>query len=124
MNATYDDDRPAFSPFKLLFVLLVTVTFVILGMLAVAAPSYHAVLRHGESAYTVKQCLDQRGPLLDWVNASTGRHAQVCEVSPGKYGVDITESNGDSVTSILKDKMSNLNQVLQYLKNTGYLPPE
>ena len=90
----------------------------LLAMLAVAWGT-HAVLKHGDSALTARECLEQKGPVATLNNPVTHRTASVCEVDEGKYAVVVTEGDHE-ITSFIKDKMRRLEQVIRYLKNAGY----
>uniref|UniRef100_A0A6M3XHX1 Uncharacterized protein n=1 Tax=viral metagenome TaxID=1070528 RepID=A0A6M3XHX1_9ZZZZ len=90
---------------------------------AVANIVDHAMERHGEGALIVRNCFSQNGVLTTFHNPATGRKADVCEVGDGLYGLRICETNGDEVTCFLKEKLRTLEQVIRYLKNTGYVYP-
>ncbi len=78
----------------------------------------HADQRHGSEAEIARQC----GERPDWVffNAASGRTAFGCWTDIGKLGVYIIERGGEEVTAFLKNKMSRVEQLIQYMRNTGY----
>lgn len=87
----------------------------------------HPLEKHGEEAIAVEECIQNNGKLLSWVNTTTGRIANLCQIPDGKYagkyGLQILEEADESwVTSFVKNKMTKLDQVLQYLINAGYFP--
>jgi len=80
----------------------------------------HAMDRHSEKAERVVQCLNQKGSMADLFNPITGRTAHICQIDDGKFGVLVTEGEKQCVTCFIKDKMKQLEKVLQYLANVGY----
>lgn len=87
-------------------------------VLALAAVSMHALVKHGEDAIVASQCADR--PELRMTNPQTGRIAFICMTERG-WGVAIVEANQrDPVTSFLKEKAKTLQKVVEYLKNSGY----
>ena len=82
----------------------------------------HADIRHGGEAQLVRDCLNNVGPTMTLHNPITHRSAEICKIDFNLWGVYIQEENGDEVTSFVKNKMTRLDQVLQYLSNRGYLP--
>jgi len=118
--------RPVSNPFKPIFFLLILAALVlafapVLGQ--VVTDYSHGELKHGPAALTVRQCIDQNGPMQVWQNPANGRQARVCELAPGLFGVQIIEQvNGkwQELTSFAKSKMSCIDQVDKYLANVGY----
>jgi hypothetical protein len=86
-------------------------------IIALAAISVHALAKHGRGAIVANQCADY--PELRMVNPQTGRIAFICFTEDG-WGVAIIESNGNPVTSFLKDKAKRIEQVIHYMRNAGY----
>lgn len=86
-------------------------------VIMLAAVSLHALEKHGEKAIIASQCADR--PELRMTNPQTGRIAFICMTEAG-WGVAITESNGNPVTSFLKDRAKRIEQVIKYLGNAGY----
>ena len=112
--------------FKLIFLFLI-----LAAILALFAPVMgqvitdysHGELKHGTQALTVRQCIDQNGPLQVWQNPANGRQARICELAPGLFGIQIIENNNgkwQELTSFVKSKMDKISQVMQYLSNVGY----
>ncbi len=97
----------------------------LLATQAVELSSSHAVERHGNSAYAVRNCLNDKGAMQTWYNPATGRTARVCAIGEFTFGIQILENvNGTlkEVTAFVKDKMVRVEQVANYLKNAGYQP--
>lgn len=86
----------------------------------------HGPAKHGISAAeTIRKCLDRQGPTLEWLNIGNGRRARVCEFQPGKWGIQIVKQDGGiwkEVTVFVKEKLTSIEQVMRYLRNTGYGP--
>ncbi len=95
----------------------------ILAVLAliIAAITYqaHALERHGSEAQTVRDCLSRNGALEKWMNFDNGRQALICQIRDGLWGIQIRKNNRE-ITSFLKNKLSRIDQVYQYLLNQGY----
>ena len=114
----------------ILFILILTAlalasftTMNSLGTVSYAAS--HGQAKHGDSATAVRNCLSDKGALQIWVNPTTGRRVQICEVAPQTFGLQILEEKDGTwqeVTTFIKSKMTRLDQVLQYLRNCGYEP--
>ena len=108
------------SPAKLL--LLMTLALAA-GVIALYSPGMqHAIDRHGRDALLVSECLNNNGPLQIWFNPETGRHAEICQIDPEKFGIRISV-NGlkDTITQFVKNKMTRIERVEQYLINRGYI---
>jgi len=88
----------------------------------------HAALKHPNSYLRAEEC--GLNPQITLYNPNTNRFADVCKTSAGLFAAFIYQiENGfkREVTAIEKDKMSRLEQVIQWLKNGKYqpeLPPE
>jgi hypothetical protein len=93
------------------------------GAVALTSPGMaHAVERHGDDAFTVSHCLNEHGAMQTWLNKDTGRHAEVCQVGPEKFGIRISVNElKDTITQFIKNKMTRIDQVEQYLMNRGYV---
>lgn len=109
MNATTMNFSPV--PRLLLSILVVSI------LIAMAAVSVHAIAKHGQAALVASQCADF--PEFRMINPLTGRIASICLTDEG-WGVAITESDGQAVTSFIKEKAKRIEQVIQYLRNAGY----
>lgn len=130
MTTTYNQQsRSGGGSLLLLLILFAALAFFALQS-AVGVVDFtesHGVKKHGISAVQIRKCLENNGPLRDWVNPVTGRRARVCEVEPGRFGVQILEFKDGAwreITAFAKDKMRSLDQVLRYLSNRGYMPPQ
>lgn len=79
----------------------------------------HAVARHGSDAEAVRKCLQDNDPYQTWVKPD-GRVIHLCHLPDGRWGVQIRDSSGiHEITSLIKNKMSKLSQVEQWLHNMG-----
>ena len=100
--------------------LLMALAF-IAGVIAFSSGMSHAIERHGKDATMVSECLQRGGQIQLWFNPVTGRHAQICQVSPTLFGIRISKNNlKDDVTLFLKNKLRRIEQVEKYLTNGGY----
>lgn len=86
----------------------------------------HGEAKHGTLAATaIDECFNKNGVWQEWINPSNGRHARICKLDDGKYGIQIIEQiNGSwkEITKFVKEKMNSWSQVENYLRNTGYEP--
>jgi hypothetical protein len=110
--------------FALVMIMLLTTTLpgLLAATQAIDLSISHGVDRHGGSAVIVRNCLDNKGALQVWHNPTTNRTARICVLDDGKFGVQILTYKLQEVTSFIKDKMSRIEQVENYLRNAGYLP--
>ena len=84
-------------------------------------PSNHAIEQHGEKALTAANCFNNGGTIqAEKINPTTGRKMSACQLF-GKWFVRIQEANGDPVTMFPKERLSTLEQIIQYMTNTGYI---
>ena len=79
--------------------------------------TYHATQKHGLDASMARECSNR--PELKFYNDHTRRTAYMCVVN-GFFGVHILDENGNEVTAFLKNKMKSVDQVINYMKNSGY----
>jgi len=107
---------PGTSSRLFVFILLCAVATVLLAVLY----GSHATEKHGDAAVMVRECIERGGEIERWLNPDTRREAVICEVKPGKYGIQIQRFERE-VTSFIKDKLRNLEQVRRYLINRGYV---
>jgi len=121
----------ALVPILLLLLLAVLVVMALvphtppvsLSAVAVDLSSSHGEAKHHDAAVMVHTCINQNGVMQEWVNPNSGRRARVCEIQPGKFGIQVIEQKGGAwreVTAFLKDKMTSATQVARYLRNAGY----
>ena len=78
----------------------------------------HATAKHGMEAGMARQCSDGR-KRFDFFNEETKRTAHVCDLD-GLWGIHILDEFGNEVTAFLKNKMKAFDQVLKYMRNSGY----
>lgn len=119
---------PSVSPalmlcIALLFALAVYAVFIAINP---AEPTEHGVIKHGAAALTVRECLNKNGALQIWIREVDKRRAYICEIKPGRFGVQIvaqdTAGKWWEVSVFAKEKMTRLAQVMKYLTNSGYTP--
>jgi hypothetical protein len=96
---------------------------------AVGMTYTHGDTKHGSDAQKTRQCLDNNGALQSWYNSNTNRCAYVALLAgteeEGRFGIQVVnQADEEEVTAFAKNKMTRLDQVVQYLKNAGYLPQE
>lgn len=99
----------------------------LVSQVEIAMDYSHAAPRHGIAATAADQCFQDHGVYETWSNPKTGRQVNICHVPDGKWFVQIIEQiNGrwEEVTKFAKDKMTSYEQVAQYLRNSGYVPPQ
>ncbi len=115
--------------FNDLVVVLLVVVVAALVVMAVMGPSVakiaevigqmaHADVRHGSEAAAARQCAERP----DWIffNPQTQRTAFGCMTDMGKFGLFIMDSAGREITAFLKNKFNKVDQLFQYMRNTGY----
>ena len=111
------------NPFKFLFILTLLCGITIAIIAGIDYANSHGPERHPGDAEQVRECLNKNGVLQLWANPTTGRRAQICQIGPTLFGVQIIQKAGDKwdeLTAFLKPKMSRIEQVMQYMRNTGY----
>ena len=103
-----------FTP-VLFFCILAALVMLFAPVLGQVITDYsHGELKHGTAALTVRQCIDQNGPLQVWQNPQSGSQARICELAPGLFGIQIIEKfqgKWQELTSFTKSKMNCIDQV-------------
>jgi len=84
----------------------------------------HAELKHGGAAIAADQCFQQNGVYETWTNPTTRLSANICHIPDGTWFIQILNDQMQEITKFAKDKMRNYDQVAQYLRNSGYIPPQ
>ncbi len=121
MNISYQTNNVP----KILFLMIITalVLVPITYITVVNNGNTHAIDKHSlDTVTSIQFCLNNNGELQLW--QKDNRFARLCQVKDGLYGIEIVEKNGnlfEHVTAFFKDKMHSLNQVENYLDNTGYV---
>lgn len=89
----------------------------------------HGEQKHGGAAVEIRCKVENNNVLFSWINPQTGRCADVVKLDDGKFGMQISriaENVADSkrfeITAFVKEKMTNVEQVMRYLLNRGYGP--
>lgn len=82
--------------------------------------SEHAAERAG--SLDAWGCTNNGGTLGTMYNPQTGRNATICKLPDGSFWACISEGSR-CVTLISKEKLQRLEQVVQYLRNRGYVQP-
>ena len=81
----------------------------------------HAVASHPSAAQAVRDCMENQGPVAHLHNPDNNRDYYICEIEPGKYGVQIlikdSDGNYHEISSFIKNKMRLLEDVIRYVKN-------
>lgn len=114
-STTIEQRSPSRLPLLLMTLALIA------GVIAFSSGMSHALERHGHDAILVSKCLQRGGEIQRWFNPVTGRHAQVCQIDPEKFGLRISTNDlKDTVTQFIKNKMRRIEQVERYLTNGGY----
>ena len=125
MQASYSPTRPGIPPWLFLTTLVaLCVAFVLAASpILVDYAQSHGEVKHGSHAEQIRDCIQRNGFLQEWYNPLTNRRARVCQLKPTLFGLQIVQERGgvwQEVTSFLKSKLTRLEQVEQYLRNTGY----
>lgn len=105
------------SPLIPLLLIVAIISALIMFALSDVSISVHGVSKHGNDAVRARECYENG---VKRFNPATGRTAWACQTSGGDFGV-VIEENGRIVTSFIKEKLRNMEQVLKYLANTGYI---
>jgi len=122
MQATRTINRTGIGP---VFVIAIA-AIILLAVLPITVDLSlsHAAERHSISGVeAIRKCLKDNGPMQIWINPDTGRRAFVCKLPSGQFGIQIIQKVGGEwkeITAFVKDKVSNIGQVMRYLTNTGY----
>lgn len=120
MSATTMTITPTGGRFILVLLLLVIAFASVAGVgLAVS----HGIEKHGQYAAAVHSCINRGGTIQQWHNPDTGRFARVCQIGPELFGIQIIDQidgQWEEITAFIKRKMTRLEQVERYMRNTGY----
>lgn len=135
-KSRYEDGQAqaaALVPIMLLLLLAVLVVMALvphappaqINSIAVDLSSSHGEAKHHDAAVMVHTCILKKGVMQEWINLGleTDRRARICEIQPGKYGIQVIENKDGTwreVTAFIKDKMTSIDQVMRYLSNAGY----
>ena len=83
----------------------------------------HAVEKHGSDAVAVRSCIENKGVHSLWFEPKENNYVQVCQLDNGVWGMRVCKTKAckieDEVTAFIKNKMSRLDQVFNYLSNHG-----
>lgn len=125
MQATYSTARAHFPlrPFLLAIIALCVAFVLAASPILVDYARSHGEAKHGAHAEQIRECIQRNGFLQEWFNPLTNRRARVCQLKETLFGLQIVQERGgvwQEVTSFLKSKLTRLDQVEQYLRNTGY----
>lgn len=93
----------------------------IVSILSAIVLNSHAFDRHGDQAWEVRNCISGGGTIDTWINPDTSRLAHICQIESNRFGIQI-EKAGREITSFVKNKLKNLEQIHRYLANQGYRP--
>ncbi len=107
---TGDFSLKLFFLFLLLIVLAATIGITI----------SHAVLKHGNDAITVRNCIDNGNP-TSLYQASKSKFFQICMIDPTTFGIRVIKKTGgnryEEVTAYIKNTLKSFDDVLQYVKD-------
>jgi hypothetical protein len=119
MQATLKQNQPDFK-----FLFFSAALIILAAVLFVALAQSHGARRHGWNAVDVRSCLNDQGPLQVWENPFNGRRANLCQLDEQTFGLQIIIQDGagtwNEITAFVKNKLTRLDQVMQYLRNGGY----
>jgi len=61
-------------------------------LISAALPASHAVIRHGDDALAVRQCLRERGPALVFRDrVERDKYYLMCELPDGRWGLQVVK---------------------------------
>ena len=110
----------------LCFILLVAFMFLWAGISTSVqiTASPHALAKHGDTALTAQDCFNGSGQTMTqkYTEPSSGRTMKFCNLH-GSWFVSIDAEDGKNVTMFPRSMAKCLNDVLQYARNSGFLPP-
>ncbi len=80
----------------------------------------HAVLKHGNDAIRVRNCIDNGNPTF-FYQASKSKFIQICMIDPTTFGIRVIKKTGgnryEEVTAYIKNTLKSIDDVLQYVKD-------
>ena len=83
----------------------------------------HALVKHGQDAVRVENCLQQKGPHLGtWIRKSDWHIGFPCQIDENTFGVLFNDSEGNNLSAFIKEKFKCAWQVITYLENRDYVP--
>lgn len=117
ISVTYQERRTNPKPFLILF-LLALVSATVVGLMF-----SHGTAKHGASAETVRQCLDDKGQIRTY-DLDYDKKARICEIEPGMFGIQIIrkyKGKWEEITAYVADQFNTLEQIDAYLRDMGYV---
>jgi putative hemolysin len=119
MEYSIGHNRSSFGIFKFMAIVMFVGAVLLTVAYVSAMPNAHAVARHGNEATQAHTCINNGGTVQGTMKRESDGHiATICMM--GKFYIYIEDSCGNEVTSMCKNKMSKLDQVINYLTNRGY----
>lgn len=91
-------------------ILLIGITSIIYGM--------HAVVRHGQDALNIRQCIEKNGPVQIWRSLDKSTFYLLCQLDKGIYGLLAAAADGHEKTAFIP-KSGAWNEVIEYIRNLG-----
>lgn len=84
----------------------------------------HAVMKHGNDALAVRNCLDNNGPVQVWRTFDKATYFLICKTGDREFGIQPVTKDGFEKTAFIKGAW---NDTMKYLgklgtKFTGQLP--
>jgi hypothetical protein len=84
------------------------------------APSEHAVIRHGASAWAaIQACNNGPEQLMTRTNPANGRKMTIC-MKAGRGYVVVDDAEGNNITAYPKDELRFWDELVRYLRFSGY----
>ena len=87
----------------------------------------HAIEKHGSKAELVRTCIDRGDNVLGVFKHSDDGEKELClvRIADELYGIQIrvTKEGGrvEEITAFIKEKLTKLEQVKNYIRNSGYI---
>jgi hypothetical protein len=115
------------KPNLTLVFILVIVLVAIIAFATLGTSKSHAVEKHGTKADLVRQCIDRGDDVLGVYQHSEDKQKELCLVKLGEklYGIQIRANKPggrvEEITAFVKEKLTKLEQVKNYIRNSGYI---
>jgi hypothetical protein len=123
---TYEQKKP-----NLIFPLVLVILALGIGAFFIAnamlnTANSHAITKHGTEGALVRECMDKNGPLGVYQHsANLDKELWLCEIKPDLFGIQIRINKVDGtqseVTAFIKEKLTSIEEVIHYIKSTGYI---
>jgi hypothetical protein len=85
--------------------------------------SWHAVLKHGPGALDAQNCFNGHGKIMaTFMDPLSGQKMSICQ-QWGKFFVKLDYCTGDNCTMFPKEYCRTLQDVIAYVKRSGFTVP-